>query len=180
MGEVECTAEGITTPFCFSVHFIWLTLISFTHGLYKCVLICLPVMFLFKTTVLSFWHVCVFTSECLAELYLIKSTSGSSFPLWKMDGTVNANKTWWVRVQHRVLYCPTMPQNEHKPFIQWLTPWTRSSLSHNEKTVRGVDMVWKLCDKEESPKFKWLVELLFALCGKRLNCCKKQQKMLDG
>lgn len=37
-------------------------------------------------------------------------------------------------------------------FIKWLTSWTVSSLSHNEETVGGTDMAWKLCDKEECPK----------------------------
>jgi len=57
-------------------------------------------------------------------------------------------------------------------FIKWLTLWTMSSLSHNEDIVGGADMLWKLCDKEECPKFKWLVKLLFVLCEKDLICWK--------
>lgn len=38
------------------------------------------------------------------------------------------------------------------------------SPSHNEEIVGGTDMVWKLCDKEECPTLKWLIELLFVLC----------------
>ncbi len=47
-----------------------------------------------------------------------------------------------------------------------------SSLSHNEEIVGGTDMVWKLCDKEECPKFKLLLELLFVLCENGQICWK--------
>lgn len=57
-------------------------------------------------------------------------------------------------------------------FIEWLTSWTMSSLGHNEEIVGGTDMVWKLCDKEECPKFKLLVKLLFVLCKNGLICWK--------
>lgn len=57
-------------------------------------------------------------------------------------------------------------------FIEWLTSWTVSSPSDNEEIVGGADMVWKLCDKEECPKFEFLVKLLFVLCENRLVCWK--------
>lgn len=55
-----------------------------------------------------------------------------------------------------------------------------SSLGHNEEIVGGADMVWKLCDKEECPKFKLLIELLFVLCEKMARFAGKQQRILDG
>lgn len=57
-------------------------------------------------------------------------------------------------------------------FMEWLTSWTMSSLSHNREIVGRTDMVWKLCDKEECPKFKLLVKLLFVLCENGLLCWK--------
>lgn len=41
-----------------------------------------------------------------------------------------------------------------------------SSLRHNEDIVRGTDMLWKLCDKEECPKFKLIIKLVFVLARK--------------
>lgn len=129
-------------------------------------------MFLFKTTRLSDVHMFISTSVSLSFIpskvqYKWKSFStleNGQNRQCKQDlvsqGSVSgitscyyASK--WAWSIHRVTHS-----------------FTRSSLGHNEKIVSGVDMVWKLCAKESSPKFKWLVRLLFVLCGKRLKCWK--------
>lgn len=55
-----------------------------------------------------------------------------------------------------------------------------SSLSHNEEIVGGADMVWKLCDKEECPKFKLLIKLLFVLYEKRPDLLENNKEFWMG
>lgn len=41
-------------------------------------------------------------------------------------------------------------------------------------------MVWKLCDKEERPKFKRFIKLLFVLCAAGLMCWNTTKEFCMG
>lgn len=118
---------------------------------------------------------CNFISERVHELYLVKSARASPFSQWKeRNRTLDLKKKKVLVSQGSVsgimpAYCALKWK---WTFIEWLTSWTMSSLSHNEEIVGGTDMVWKLCDKEECPKFKLLLELLFVLCENGQICWK--------
>lgn len=109
-----------------------------------------------------------FTTECVAEL-LAKSANAKVHFFSTVNEGENAQskkneKTWWVRVQYQGLCHPTALWNERvhswsESLLAPCPPWATM-----KRLLGGMDMVWKLCDKEECPKLKWFVKLLFVLC----------------
>lgn len=163
------TADEITTRFCSFIHFIWLTHnISFTRELFERMLICLLQgfprnVFVHNSLVVSLTHV-ISSASGVDELYLVKSASASPFSQWKQDRMLNLKKDPVSQGSVSGIMPAYCALKWKWTFIEWLTSWTMSSLGHNEEIAGGADMVWKLCDKEECPKFKLLIELLFVLC----------------
>lgn len=174
--RISKTADEISSRFCFCVHFIWLTRnISFSRDLLERALICLQagflIMFLFTTALLCLSDTCHFASECGWTLSSRKLRARVLFSQWKERSILKKREPVSQGSVSGIMPAYCTPKWKWT-FMEWVTSWTASSLGHNEEIVEGADMVWKLCDKEECPKFKWFIKLLFVLCVNGPICWK--------
>lgn len=132
----------ITTPFCSFIHFIWLTHnISFTREL------CAHSSLLgFPCNVFVHNSLVVVQTHHQLNFFQSDVRVQVSFHNGKKDLVSQGSVSGIMPSYWALRWTWT--------FIEWLTSWTVSSLSHNEEIVRGADMAWKLCDQRGVPKIQ--------------------------